>query len=145
MKDFSEIFLEKFTRPKSGCWEWAGSINNSGYGSLTTNECRVLAHRLMYTLYYGVDPKKKYVLHLCDNPKCVRPNHLRLGTQSENLKESVKKNRHFESKKVSCPRGHQYDKENTYISPKGGRVCKICKRKLGLNYYYNNKKGRGNE
>ena len=72
---------------KTGCWEWQKSKNNHGYGTLTVNRKRVYAHRLSYTLFVGEILDGSYVLHECDNPCCINPEHLHIGTQSLNMKE----------------------------------------------------------
>jgi hypothetical protein len=83
----------------TGCWEWtAGSYNNKGYGSFWLNGSCKLAHRVSYELFKGSIGELS-VCHLCDNPKCVNPDHLFLGSQDDNVKDMVMKGR--VSKKLS--------------------------------------------
>lgn len=72
------------------CWEWRGSLRSNGYGQYGT--LRLKAHRVAWQLTYGTIPKL-HVLHTCDNPKCVNPSHLYLGTDADNTRDKVGKNR----------------------------------------------------
>lgn len=78
--------------PKTGCWEWQGSKNSSEYGNIYVGKRHFKAHRLMWKCVYG-DTQGLQVLHKCDNPSCVRPSHLFLGTQAENMRDKVLKGR----------------------------------------------------
>jgi hypothetical protein len=75
-----------------GCWNFI-SIGANGYGSLVINGKKVSAHRHSYEYFYGVSPGSKFVLHECDNPRCVRPDHLFLGTNKENMIDASRKGR----------------------------------------------------
>ena len=79
------------------CWEWTGAKNNKGYGKLSRSvdgkRRDLLAHRYSYELHHGPVPDDLVVCHRCDNRLCVRPDHLFIATQSENVKDSVKKGR----------------------------------------------------
>jgi len=71
------------------CWVWKGPLQNSGYGRVGS----VLAHRFSWILHYGSVPKEKCVLHHCDNPPCVNPTHLFLGTHKDNGEDRAIKGR----------------------------------------------------
>lgn len=73
------------------CWEWQSALRGIGYGYLTINKKHISAHRLSYEMTYGKIPDNLYVLHNCDNPKCVNPYHLRLGTPQDNMDDKLKK------------------------------------------------------
>jgi len=85
-----------------GCWTWKRSTTGSlGYGQVKVRRrsangrkpATVLAHRMMYLIVYGEIPNRKQVLHKCDNPRCVNPAHLWLGTQLDNIHDCRKKGR----------------------------------------------------
>lgn len=77
------------------CWEWQGNKHWNGYGRINwgKNE-RYWAHRISYMIYKGPIPYNKIVMHTCDNPCCVNPKHLILGTQKDNLHDMAKRGRH---------------------------------------------------
>ena len=80
------------------CWEWTAYKNDRGYGQFSTsgNSHRKLeqASRVAYFLGYGEFDEKLFVCHHCDNPGCVNPKHLFLGTHTDNVRDMVAKNRH---------------------------------------------------
>lgn len=77
---------------KTGCLEWQGSRNESGYGVVSLLNKSLLVHRLMYELFKGpIILETPQVLHDCDNPPCGNPNHLHLGTNSMNIKEAFER------------------------------------------------------
>jgi len=75
------------------CWEWIGSKNNGGYGKFWFKRKCINSHRFAWLLTYGDIPKGNYVLHHCDNPSCVRPDHLFLGSQRDNMQDMLLKGR----------------------------------------------------
>ena len=82
---------------KNECWNWFGpTVGGQGfaYGTLKIRNKMYLAHRLMYMYFYELDPGTKKVLHTCDNPLCVKPSHLRLGTQLDNVRDGIAKGRY---------------------------------------------------
>lgn len=78
---------------EDSCWEWQKLITNGGYGRFSIRGWQCLSHRFAYWCCYGVFPDKLKVCHSCDNPKCCNPKHLWLGTQKDNVKDSLQKNR----------------------------------------------------
>ena len=80
-------------RPEHGCWVFRGAITESGYGRLWVNKKRWLAHRLAWTVANGPIPDALWVLHRCDVPTCVRPDHLFLGDHVANMVDMVSKGR----------------------------------------------------
>jgi len=87
------ILPERYTINKeTGCWEWRGYILG-GYGISWHNGKTHKAHRASYEKYKGDIPDGLLVCHSCDNPRCINPDHLWLGTQSDNMKDAVSKGR----------------------------------------------------
>ena len=84
---------------ESGCWEWQASRTPLGYGQMRFQGTRELAHRASWVVFKGPIPADESaygtlgVLHRCDNPPCVNPDHLFLGDQSSNTLDSISKNR----------------------------------------------------
>ncbi len=89
--------LERFAhythRIPNGCWEWTGPQDGKGYGRLNAGNKRHLAHRYSYELYLGPIEKDYLVCHKCDNPLCVNPEHLFIGTHQDNMTDMVNKQR----------------------------------------------------
>lgn len=75
------------------CWEWTGAIDRKGYGVAVIKGRFLLAHRLAWALSNGRDPGALLACHSCDNPKCVRPDHIWLGTNEDNQADKIAKGR----------------------------------------------------
>jgi hypothetical protein len=143
METISMLTLVRFFRfanVKDGCWEWSGAITNYGYGSQTVNKKTFRAHRLSLMIH-GRNIRDAYVLHHCDNRKCVNPEHLYLGDALDNARDRVARKRWFREPKTHCLHGHSLEGENLYISPKSKqRCCRTCRSARSKKFYERNKK-----
>jgi len=81
-----------------GCWIWTGPKNRDGYGRSTAQGIPYLAHRAAYELLVAPIPEGLKVCHSCDKPACINPEHLFIGTQADNINDSVRKGRWRPSK-----------------------------------------------
>lgn len=88
-----EEFWSKVLKDENGCWEWLGYINPYGYGIAGFRTKLWPAHRLAWFFTYGDIPTGLKICHKCDNRKCVRIDHLWLGTQADNVADMIAKNR----------------------------------------------------
>lgn len=112
-----------------GCWEFSRPTSDRGYARLYVFGYYTMAHRLSWLVTNGAIADGLFVCHTCDNPRCVRPDHLFLGTAEENVQDMVKKGRAawcHNSQKTHCKRGHELSGENVIINAKGSRVCRAC-------------------
>lgn len=78
----------------TGCWEWIGGKDPNGYGRLGLNGKPELAHRISWRLSFGPITSADHICHRCDNPGCVRPEHLFKGDHAANMADKMAKKRH---------------------------------------------------
>lgn len=124
----------------TGCWIWRGAptaTNRYGMASIGPRDDHLViyAHRLSYMVYHG-DPGWFQVLHRCDVPLCLRPDHLFLGTAATNIRDAVAKKRHRNQNtgRTHCRNGHLLVGENLRIDSTGFRRCVTCRRKYLASY-----------
>lgn len=138
MSHAAEPINQRFERnvypePMTGCFLWGGYLNRAGYGTFYhSGESKVLAHRFAYEAAKGPIPEGLHLDHTCSVRCCVNPDHLEPVSLAENNRRTWQRGRQtagqFQAAKTHCPKGHEYDAANTYIDPKGPRVCRECTR-----------------
>lgn len=82
-----EIMARVEFEPNSGCWLWPGSSRRDGYGTIMVNKQVRYAHRVSYEAHFGLIDSDQLVLHSCDTPRCLNPDHLSLGTHDDNMRD----------------------------------------------------------
>lgn len=108
----------------SQCWEYRGRRNKGGYGAHGSEGM----HRVAFRFWHGPIAPGMVVRHTCDNPPCVNPGHLIIGTRADNVADMIERGRHYHQRATHCPQGHPYDDENTIVRASGARGCRICQR-----------------
>lgn len=91
----TERFFSRFVELDNGCWQWKAHTDKDGYGYLPGDKKNIRAHRFSYEIHKGEIPDKMIICHHCDNPGCVNPNHLFVGTQKDNAQDALKKERNY--------------------------------------------------
>lgn len=126
-----ERFEAKYIpEPTSGCWIWTASLGSTGYGQFHDGERVVKAHRFSYSTYIGTIPDGMHVLHRCDQPLCVNPSHLFIGTNADNVADMVAKGRqqradsHWSAlRPETVPRGDaHYSRRHPERAQRGERI-----------------------
>jgi hypothetical protein len=116
-----------------GCWTWTAGRNADGYGWFKISGGPKVAHRVAWELTNGPIPEGLIVRHRCDNPPCVNPGHLELGTHKDNRRDCSQRGRASSrfTGVTHCIYGHEFTPENTRLR-KGGRECRECIRRRDL-------------
>jgi hypothetical protein len=97
-------FMSKISIDKNGCWIWGGCYRK-GYGVMQAEGHKISAHRLSWVLFHGEIPGGMEVCHKCDNPSCVNPEHLFLGTHKDNMDDCRNKSRMIGPKNFGSKNG----------------------------------------
>lgn len=145
----SERFFAKFEIGEPDeCWNWLGS-RDKGYGKISDGVTEGGhprprgAHRVSYEIHKGPIPPGLLVMHSCDNPACVNPAHLSLGTVKDNGIDMARKGRSAGTKRrnstTECKYGHPFTAENTYVFKRDNRHERHCiecgRRRARLHYH----------
>jgi hypothetical protein len=130
-----EKFWKHVDRSKKAdvCWRWTGAMDKGGYGKLLVSGKNYTAHRLSWEIENGQEiPNGFVVMHKCDNPICVNPAHLSIGTTSDNIRDCVKKGRNH---KWSSPgfTGEAFHK-STLTEERVIKIRESYNRKSGMTY-----------
>lgn len=121
--------FERRIRRTDGCWLWQGFRNHKGYGHFAIHGRDYKAHRVAFELATGRHPGRLLVCHSCDNPPCVNPAHLWLGTMSDNALDMHAKGRapEIRTTPARCRKcGHH--RTDDYVNSRGYRSCRNCVR-----------------
>lgn len=121
----------RYVEKTDGCWLWKGAIGTTGYGVLRYCNKTLYAHRVSYQLAHGIEPTK-FILHSCDNPPCVNPNHLREGTPADNRRDAVIRGRVRLGSKHPLARLDEVAARDIYHSLHNGASVTELGRKYGV-------------
>jgi hypothetical protein len=117
---------DRITKPNGeiGCWVWNGALSHDGYGRFGRHiNGERYVHRIMYEYYFGTIPDGLTIDHLCRVRNCCNPFHLEVVTLTENISRG---NYGWHGQKTHCPRGHEYNVDNTYFNKRNERYCRAC-------------------
>ena len=122
------------------CWIWTGALTSKKYGSFKyyQDKSAIGAHVSSYLLHKGEIPKGMLVRHRCDNPPCVNPEHLILGTNSDNMRDMFERGRNSVSSKpqTHCRRGHEFSVVGVKIQHrKNGKIDRSCRKCIAMSSF----------
>lgn len=128
---------------EDSCWLWIGASPNGRYGQVVLGGRRQLAHRVAYELVKGPIPDGLTIDHLCRMPRCVNPAHLEAVTFKENVLRGEGVGAKA-ARQTHCVNGHPFAGTNLRMDrTTGQRICVTCRRKVGLAWYYRNRRASG--
>lgn len=140
----AETALKRHTIYEDNCWIFIGTNNSHGYGQIRVWKKLYSVHRLSAELYLNLDTSNTNinVCHkddVCKYKACWNPKHLYIGTQKDNIRDSIISGtftgpyKSAEKRRLAqlCNRGHEFTPENTYVTPQGKRRCRECRKLRG--------------
>lgn len=128
--DVERRFYSSIAAAENNCMAWTGPITRKGYGQFNVDGIHYAAHRIAYVKQVGPAPVGLVCDHLCRNRRCVNPSHIEIVTNAENIRrgDAPMLAKQINSTKTHCPKGHEYNDENTRVCGKGKRRCRACDR-----------------
>ena len=134
LKHVKEVGLKRLQKrtiidKETNCWIWQGD-ETRGHGRIKIDYIHFFNHRISMFLYNDNFDliNGPQVNHKCNNKLCWNPEHLYIGTSSQNQLDSVKAGTNANAIKTHCPQGHEYNEENTYTDKHNLRHCRQCAR-----------------
>lgn len=132
--------LGKVKVEPGGCWEWSGGKFPTGYGAFSVKGRTLKAHRASYAEFVGPIPAGMFVCHQCDNPGCVNPEHLFLGTPADNMADKSRKGRSMRGEKCNTAKlsegeaklVKEFLKRHRPIRGQHGGPCRFLARWFGV-------------
>lgn len=124
-----ERFNSRFVKTDT-CWIWTWKKDKDGYGQFHARPFTQRAHRFSYIVFKGPIPDGHFVCHSCDNPSCVNPEHLWIGTVLDNNRDALNKGRIIPPFRgiTKCKYGHELADDNVYKKAKNnGQVVRYCR------------------
>ena len=139
-KTVKERLVARSRITDSGCWEWTGARYPTGYGAISCKGKSRYAHRVSYAEFVGPIPEGMFACHRCDNPICVNPAHLFLGTPAENMADKARKGRSMRGEKSSTAKltkqqarlVKQFLRKNPPVRGQHGGPCAFLARWFGV-------------
>lgn len=125
------------TRPQDGCWVWTGTRQTrqdgcGGYGVLSRQTPMIYAHRYSYEQTHGPIPEGLLVRHMCDNPPCVNPAHLLVGTAQDNINDKIERGRQPRGQTHCCARLTEADVLSIRAQATAGRGPTLLAKEFGV-------------
>lgn len=133
LEKLTQRFLSHVDKNSDGHWYWIGCVDKDGYGITNDSIRKLPAHVLSFKLFNGNHIKNLVVMHQCDIPRCVNPDHLKQGTQRDNIRDCVAKGRHHKARRTHCTKGHPLTSDNIYLRTRNGSTERRCKQCCKLN------------
>ena len=124
-----------FVNETPHCWEWTGAISPNGYGAFGDETGKTVStHRWIWEYTMGPIPKGKHICHTCDNPSCVRPEHLYVGTVQTNIEDKIRRGRLGRCGGRGVTKLKKHEQDHICMQYKKGMSVKELAVKHGVHY-----------